>query len=247
MRWACAMPDSPSITRAIDVGWLAGRWERALLRSADGATDTTSSVTWLQGPSLFVDLRRPAEGPGTGFAGTLTQANGVFTWSHEIELTPWGGADAGTLEWRDGHLVERGVHDDYLEHWRPARDAQDSRDSRDARDARDAEGQAPVRAPGATVAPCWGLRLAGPSGQRAILVRAGDDLGWAQGPAAGVVSVARVTGPGTGVITATSSTALLGAQLSWLDTVDRVLLETARTDRVTSARWQVMHREDAHG
>jgi hypothetical protein len=226
------MPDSASVTRAIDVGWLAGRWERALLRSADGDIDATSSVTWLQGPSLFVDLRRPGEGPGTGFAGTLTQANAVFTWRHEIELTPWRGADAGTLEWRDGHLVERGVHDDYLEHWRPARPA---------------DGQGPVRAPGTTVAPCWGLRLAGPSGQRAILVRVGDDVGWAQGPAAGVVSFARATGLSSGVITATSSTALLGAQLSWLDTVDCVLVETAKADRVAAARWQVMHREEAHG
>jgi hypothetical protein len=232
MRWPRAMPDSASITGPVDVGWLAGRWERTLLRSADGAIDATSSVTWLQGPSLFVDLRRPAGGPGTGFAGTLTQAGAVFTWSHEIELTPWGAADAGTLEWRDGHLVERGVHDGYLEHWRPARPA-----------AR----QGPVRAPGTIIAPCWGLRLAGPGGQQAILVRVGDDVGWAQGPTAGVVSFARATGPGTGVITATSSKALLGARLSWLDMVDRVLVETARAGRVAAARWQVMHREEAHG
>jgi hypothetical protein len=79
------------------------------------------------------------------------------------------------------------------------------------------------------------------------LVRVGDDVGWAQGPTAGVVSFARATGPGTGVITATSSKALLGARLSWLDTVDRVLVETARAGRVAAARWQVMHREEAHG
>jgi hypothetical protein len=223
------MPDSASITGAVDIGWLAGRWERTLLRSADGAVDATSSVTWLQGPSLFVDLRQPVAGPGTGFAGTLTQAGAVFTWSHEIELTPWGAADAGTLEWRDGHLVERGVHDGYLEHWRPA--------------AR----QGPARAPGTPVVPCWGLRLAGPGGQQAILVRAGDDVGWAQGPPAGVVSFALATGPCTGVITATSSKALLGARLSWLDTVGCVLVETAGAARVAAARWQVMHREEAHG
>jgi hypothetical protein len=223
------MPDSASMTGAVGIGWLAGLWERTLLRSADGAIDTTSSVTWLQGPSLFVDLRQPVGGLGTGFAGTLTQADAVFTWSHEIETTPWGAADAGTLEWRDGHLVERGVHDGYLEHWRPA--------------AR----QGLVRAPGTTIAPCWGLRLAGPGGQQAILVRVGGDVGWAQGPMAGVVSFARATGPGTAVITATSSKALLGARLSWLDTVDCVLVETAGAGRVAAAHWQVMHREEAHG
>ncbi len=228
------MPDSASITGALDLGWLAGRWERTLLRSADGAVDATSSVTWLQGPSLFVDLRQPAMGPCTGFAGTLTQAGAVFTWSHEIELTPWGAADAGTLEWRDGYLVERGVHDGYLEYWRPECPAAAAR-------------QDPVRAPGTTVAPCWGLRLAGPGGQRAILVRAGDDVGWAQGPTAGVVCLARATGPGTGVITATSREALLGARLSWLDTVGCVLVETAGADGVAAARWQVVRREDAHG
>lgn len=223
------MPDSAITAGAVDVGWLAGRWERTLLRSADGAIDTTPGVTWLQGPSLFVDLRQPAGRPGTGFAGTLSRAGAVFTWSHEIELTPWGGVDAGTLEWREGRLVERGAHDGYLEHWCPA--------------ARPGQ----VRAPGTGVAPCWGLRLAGPGGQQAIMVRAGDDLGWAQGPAAGAVSFARITGPGTAVITATSSRALSGARLSWLDTVDRVLVETARAGRVAAARWQVMRREEAHG
>jgi hypothetical protein len=224
------MLNSASVSGEVDVRSLAGRWERTLLRSADGAIDATSSVTWLQGPSLFVDLRRPVAGPGTGFAGTLTRANAVFTWSHEIELTPWDAADAGTLEWRDGYLVERGVHDGYLEQWRPADPA---------------DQQGPFRAPGTTVAPCWGLRLAGPGGQRAILVRVGDDIGWAQGPRAGVVSIAQATGPGTAVITETSSTALFGARLSWLDTVNCVLVETARDGRVAAARWQVMHREES--
>jgi len=207
---------------AVDVARLAGRWERTLLRSADGSVDTTSSATWLQGPSLFVDLRQPVDGPGTGFAGTLTQTGSVFTWSHEIELIPWGVADAGTLEWREGSLVERGVHDGYLEHWHPG-------------------------ALGTAAVPCWGLRLTCPGRQRAILVRVGDDIGWAQGPAAGVVSLARITGPATAVITATSSAAALGARLTWLDTVDCVLVETAWTDRVVRDRWQVTHREEAHG
>lgn len=84
-------------------------------------------------------------------------------------------------------------------------------------------------------------------GAQAILVRAGDDVGWAQGPTAGVVSFALATGQGTGVITATSSKALLGARLSWLDTAACVLVETAGAGRVAAARWQVTHREDAHG
>jgi hypothetical protein len=86
-----------------------------------------------------------------------------------------------------------------------------------------------------------------PGRQRAILVRVGDDVGWAQGPAPCEVSLARITGPGTAVITATSSAAALGARLTWLDTVDCVLVETAGMDRVARDRWQVTHREEGRG
>jgi hypothetical protein len=209
-----ALTDAPGLT---GLASLTGRWERTLLRDADGTVDTGSRVTWLQGPSMFVDLRLPSGGPAEGFAGTLTRAGQVFTWSHEVELGPWDRTDAGTLEWGDGHLVERGVHADYVEHWRPAGPA--------------------------SRGPCWGLRLARQGGQRAVLVRAGDDVGWACGPAAGEVCLARATRACAAVITAASDPARLDTRLTWSDTVGAVLVEMDGPAGTVRTRWQVTHRE----
>jgi hypothetical protein len=126
---------------------LGGVWRRLLVREADGSTDRTSAVTWLQGPTLFGDLRRPAhldevvgrrclaelEHPQLlalceqkAFAGTLEADGEVFSWVRRIDLHPLTAApDAGTLHWEQhaqveqGVLVEEGVHEAYLEHWAP--------------------------------------------------------------------------------------------------------------------------------
>jgi hypothetical protein len=200
---------------------LVGRWERTLLRTADGGVDATASVTWLQGPSLFVDLRLPDGGPAEGFAGVLTQAGRVFTWEHDVDLRPSDVPDAGTLEWADGRLVERGVHAAYVEHWRP------------------------TTATAVPVMPCWGLRLAGQGGRRAVLVRVGDDLGWAGGPVTDEVSLARVQGNGAAVITRASNRRRAGARLSWQVTADTVIVAVDGEDGVTRSRWRVVHREEA--
>jgi hypothetical protein len=215
------MSTMPVLTDAPGLAGLAsltGRWERTLLRDADGTVDTTSRVTWLQGPSLFVDLRLSSNGPATGFAGTLTRAGQVFTWSHDVDLGPWDGADAGTLEWGDGHLMERGVHVSYLEQWRPALSA----------------------------GPCWGLRLARQGGQRAVLVRVGEDVGWACGPCGpspGEVCLARATRTCGALITQSSDPARLDARLTWSDTVGAVVVEVDGPTGSARTRWQVTHRE----
>ncbi|WP_052070309.1 hypothetical protein [Streptacidiphilus albus] len=137
------MPTSPLV-----IAELGGVWRRTLVREADGSTDRTTAVTWVQGPSLFGDLRRPArldEAVGSGcladldrpqllalceqkaFAGTLEADDSVFSWVRRIDLHPPTAApDAGTLRWersaragQDALLVEEGVHEDYLEHWAP--------------------------------------------------------------------------------------------------------------------------------
>ncbi|HUY51765.1 MAG TPA: hypothetical protein VMV92_39710 [Streptosporangiaceae bacterium] len=46
--------------------------------------------------------------------------HGIFEWHHEIDLSSPARPDAAILEWTRGLLVERGVHDDYVEHWRRA-------------------------------------------------------------------------------------------------------------------------------
>jgi hypothetical protein len=195
---------------------LAGRWERLLLRTAGGGTDTTTEVVWLQGPSLFVDLRLPAAGQPEGFAGVLTQAGRVFEWWHNIDLATPGVPDAGTLEWADGRLIERGIHGTYLEHWR--------------------------RVP-AVPAPCWGLRLTGQRGQQAVLVRVGDDVGWACGPELAEVSLARVEGDIAAVVTSSSSPMRAGARFFWSVTATTVTVAMAGEDGVTRSRWRISYRE----
>lgn len=90
-----------------------GLWRRTLLVQADGTTDITANVQWLQGLSAFVDLR----GPGEGFAGRLSQRGDVFEWTRLIDLQPPSPPDAGRMSWQGDTLVEVGVHADYTEHW----------------------------------------------------------------------------------------------------------------------------------
>ena len=90
-----------------------GLWRRTLLIEADGSRDTGTNVLWLQGLSLFVDVR----GPGEGFAGRLGQRDDVFEWTRLVDLQPPGLPDAGRMSWTGDTLVEVGVHADYTEHW----------------------------------------------------------------------------------------------------------------------------------
>ncbi|WP_445170451.1 hypothetical protein ACTXG7_14690 [Mycolicibacterium sp. Dal123E01] len=90
-----------------------GLWRRTLLIEADGSRDNGTSVLWLQGLSMFVDVR----GPGEGFAGQLDQRLDVFEWTRLVDLQPAGLPDAGRVSWDGDTLVEVGVHADYTEHW----------------------------------------------------------------------------------------------------------------------------------
>ncbi|GAA1986607.1 hypothetical protein [Kitasatospora viridis] len=120
---------------------LPGVWRRTLAREADGSTDRVTDTTWVQGASLFADLRRP---PGLdelvgrrhlneldrpqllalctqkAFAGTFAQDGDAFSWIRRFDLHPSAPLpDAGTLHWHGDVLVEEGLHEDYLEHWVP--------------------------------------------------------------------------------------------------------------------------------
>jgi hypothetical protein len=157
---------------------LAGGWRRTLLLSPDGGRDESTKVIWLQATSFYVDLRCPADRPSfegvrgattmtaqqhawartqEGFAGALVLADGVFHWRRSIDLQPPGPyEDAGTLRYQDGILLERGVHQNYAEHWVPA---------------------------GPASKPRWGVQVIGEDQRPAILIRVGNWFGWARGRA----------------------------------------------------------------
>jgi hypothetical protein len=119
-----------------------GLWERSLIAWPDGGRDTTTIVAWLQGPSLFADLRQPANAPSfdgvsclndlrprhlgwlarqEGFAGRLVCAGNAFEWRRAVDFQcPSASADAGYLEFFDGMLVEQGRDVPYTEHWHRA-------------------------------------------------------------------------------------------------------------------------------
>lgn len=128
-----------------------GLWRRTLLVEADGSRDTGTNVQWLQGISMFVDLRGPG---GEGFAGLLSRRDDVFEWARLVDLQPPGLPDAGgRMSWVGDTLVETGVHADYTEHWQ--------------------------RQAGPTQA-CWGGLVLSRPGTTGVLVRVGGKrFGWA--------------------------------------------------------------------
>jgi hypothetical protein len=135
-----------SSTSPPTVASLCGLWRRSLIVRPDGTRDTTTHVRWLQGTQRFVDMRRPAPlrhfaglsgreqlsrvdclwlAGQEGFAGQLTFDGHCFEWHRAIDFQPKSArADAGSLQWQDDVLVERGRDVDYLEHWH--RDAERS-------------------------------------------------------------------------------------------------------------------------
>jgi hypothetical protein len=122
------------------VAGLQGLWRRSLITwPRRGASDTTTSVRWLQGPRAYIDLRQPAPMPDfshartledltyddcaclarqEGFAGDLSFDGMHFEWLREIDFQPRSpSADAGSLRWQGDVLIETGRDADYVEHW----------------------------------------------------------------------------------------------------------------------------------
>jgi len=117
---------------------MPGMWRRSLIIHADGARDSTTQVRWLQGPSLFVDLRQALELPDflqvrclndlsaedcaqlalqQGFAGHFGFDGECFEWLRRIDFQPAGPPDAGRLWWEEETLIEAGRDVPYVEHW----------------------------------------------------------------------------------------------------------------------------------
>jgi hypothetical protein len=118
---------------------MPGMWRRTLIIHADGTRDTTTQVRWLQGPTLFVDLRQGGALPDfphlrclddlsvadcaalalqQGFAGRLEFDGDCFQWLRLIDFQPRAGTDAGRLWWDEEVLIEAGRDVPYVEHWR---------------------------------------------------------------------------------------------------------------------------------
>jgi hypothetical protein len=124
---------------APDISELQGLWTRSLIAWPDGTRDTTTQVRWLQGHSAYLDLRQPVPMPDfahvhglaelttddclhlasqEGFAGHFTFDGAFFEWARDIDYQPKPlYADAGSLHWQDGVLVETGRDIAYIEHW----------------------------------------------------------------------------------------------------------------------------------
>lgn len=123
-----------------EIAALAGLWQRTLMAWPDGRRDTETRVHWLQGPSLYADLRQPAEctdyraatclrelrmkhiawlARQEGFAGALHTRGGFFQWDRTIDFQPAARyADAGRLRFEGPLLIEEGQDIAYVEHWR---------------------------------------------------------------------------------------------------------------------------------
>jgi hypothetical protein len=126
----------------IEIEDVHGLWERSLIAWPDGRQDASTFVAWLQGPSLFSDLRQPAGLPSfdgvtclkdllphdlawlsrqEGFAGRFVQCGDAFEWRRMIDFQcPSEFADAGYLSFSDSVLIERGRDIPYVEHWHRA-------------------------------------------------------------------------------------------------------------------------------
>ncbi len=156
---------------------MPGLWRRSLIERADGLRDITTRVNWLQGQTLFVDLRQPQPAPvlhqarslqdlslqdclalatQEGFAGRLLFDGHWFEWQRSIDYQPQAAlADAGRLFWESGVLVEEGRDARYVEHWH--------------------------RDPAVVTRPLYAMRLRGAGQSDAMLVRAGAVFMFARG------------------------------------------------------------------
>ena len=114
-----------------------GLWRRVSLESP-AVTDTASEVYWLQGRSLFVDIRVPRPRPGfaavtslaeyrpsrlmwlasqQGFAGCLEVQRDLCRWHRALDFQPRPLQDEGRVAFVGDELVEQGVHEHYTERW----------------------------------------------------------------------------------------------------------------------------------
>lgn len=118
---------------------LVGLWSRSLIAWPDGVEDRDTWVNWMQGESIYIDLRQPPGEPDfknvrglrdldreqltwlaeqEGFAGALHFDGTYFEWRRELDFQPEAiYSDEGKLWFEDGRMVEEGRDIPYVEHW----------------------------------------------------------------------------------------------------------------------------------
>lgn len=117
-----------------------GAWQRDWISRHGGPRDASMAVRYVQTPSVFADLRVPAERAAldgassfdelsddqllvlarqNGFAGYTTMDGANATWHHEIDFQPAdGGADIGRIERVTEHsMFEHALDGSYVEAW----------------------------------------------------------------------------------------------------------------------------------
>lgn len=234
----------------IVLGDLPGRHDRSSLTLPDGGVDATTAVVWLQGTSRYVDLRQPPDRPAfagvrgvadlrerhlgwmadqEGFAGRTSLSGGRCTWHRLVDLRPpTGTADEGWLRWDGPTLVEEGCHEAYVERWEPSR---------------------------RSTVPAAAVELVGTGDVVGVLVRVGEEFGWARGPDLGdqpagtgrEVCLGRVDGP-RWTIARSSLPFREGADLAprWAGR-DLLTRDVSRTGAPVEHRWSVTASEgDVH-
>jgi hypothetical protein len=136
---ACARPGAHH-EGAMKMKVPAGAWQRDWIQRRGGALDRRITVRYVQTPSVFGDVRIPADrtvppdaasfadltddqlavlATQNGFAGVTTVDGDHATWHHEIDYQPaGGGADIGRIEPAgDGKMFEHGLDGSYVESW----------------------------------------------------------------------------------------------------------------------------------
>jgi hypothetical protein len=128
-----------------------GVWRRTLLETAD-ASDTSTTVFWLQASRWHADIRLPDDRPNfsgihslaecgplhiawlarqqgfAGITGVSKNADGTETcqWHRLVDFQPPPATpDAGTMRFDGDELTETGIHARYLEEWRRLPDSAD--------------------------------------------------------------------------------------------------------------------------
>ncbi|MBM7417012.1 MULTISPECIES: hypothetical protein [Nocardiaceae] len=169
---ACDVTDE--IIRDPDIGTVMGLWARKGLWVGGEPEGGDEDVRWLQGPSRFVDLRRPVQRPDfegvecwndlqpehrrwiatqDGFAGTLQRTGNHFRWNRYVELHPSSRIDEGVMSGDASTLVETGLGADFTEHWQRTYSSPEH---------------------------CGAIELHDGGVARAVLVRCGSLFGWAK-------------------------------------------------------------------
>lgn len=117
--------------------WAQGVWRRNSMRKESGLFDDTTQVFWAQTPTLFADVRIPANRPDTagrtslaaygddellllaqqqGFAGSLPIDGQICRWQRAIDyqpIQPW--LDEAAMFREGDNLIEIGIHNNYFE------------------------------------------------------------------------------------------------------------------------------------